>query len=285
MKIAAVVILYYPPQDVLSNIKSYYNQVDKIYVFDNTDKETYIKEALIQLPKVEFYHDYKNEGISKRLNSAAKLAIENNYNWLLTMDQDTCFSNEAIESYFKCFNDYPHKELVSMFGTEYTNKKSLVLPKCQPEEAENLITSGMLLNLNLFTKIGLFDEKLFIDSVDHDYCIRAKLLGFLTIKFANIRIQHNLGEEVFRSSIKSLFLIRKKKVIHSPLRCYYMYRNMLYLEKKFKGTDVYLSYNLRKIVTGNLKASIFYGGKMAKVLKYLFLAKKDFKNDRMGKMV
>lgn len=37
MKIAAVVTLYYQGEEALENISSYYNYVDKIFVFDNTE--------------------------------------------------------------------------------------------------------------------------------------------------------------------------------------------------------------------------------------------------------
>ena len=36
------------------------------------------------------------------------------------------------------------------------------------------MTSGNLLNLKIAEKIGDFEEKLFIDEVDHDYCYRIR---------------------------------------------------------------------------------------------------------------
>lgn len=84
MRIAAVVILYYPDEYVVSNIKTYCDHIEKIIVFDNTETEPLLKEELLKLPKVEFYHDYKNEGIAKRLNAGAAMAIEQQFDRLLT---------------------------------------------------------------------------------------------------------------------------------------------------------------------------------------------------------
>jgi rhamnosyltransferase len=282
-RIAAVVILYHPASDVVENIKSYYEYVDRLYVFDNTDGLSTIQIKLKGLEKVQYFHHQQNDGVAKRLNQAAELAIKNNFNWLLTMDQDTNFSKEAIENYIKCLITFPQKESVAIFGTAYGKEAGNSTAQCAAVEEDNLITSGMLLNLNAYTSIGAFDENLFIDSVDHDYCIRAKLSSFSIIKFNNIYIQHNLGNEVFRASIKTLFLVRKRKKIHSPLRCYYMYRNLLYLQKKFEGKHVYLALNLAKIVKGNLQNSLLYGRESVAVIHHLILAFMDFKQNKMGK--
>ncbi len=69
MKIAAVVILYHPSQDTLLNVQTYYDFVDRIFVFDNTEIKSSIQDDLLKLQKVLLFHDCKNEGIAKRLNS------------------------------------------------------------------------------------------------------------------------------------------------------------------------------------------------------------------------
>lgn len=285
MKVAAVVILYHPPENVVSNIYTYYSYVDKLFIFDNTETESSaVKQALLKLPKVEFFQDFKNEGIAKRLNSGAEKALYEHYDWLLTMDQDTNFSESAISNYLSCFHRYEDKANVAMFGTRYSRTAFASSGKCAPAAIHELITSGMLLNLSLFKKLGNFDEALFIDSVDHDYCLRAKAAGFAIIEFSNIYILHKVGEQVHRSSVKTLYLQKRTKEIHSPLRCYYMYRNMLYLEKKYKDVNPSYIKILRKTVANHIKACFFYGRREWKIIKYLVAAYKDFKNGKMGKI-
>ena len=283
MKIAAVVILYYPGKDVVANIQSYYPFVEKIFVFDNTETQSDLKDKILSMGKIELFHDHRNEGIARRLNEAVKMAVGQKFDWLLTMDQDTCFSNKTIEAYLNCVSTFKQKEKVAMFGTSYSHRKQQLTPGCSFTQGENLITSGMLLNLSLATKIGSFDENLFIDSVDHDYVIRAKLSGYNVIKFTNIYLLHALGLQVHRASLKTLFVLKKKKLVHSPLRCYYMYRNMLYLCNKFKSNQS-VAVALRKMVTGNLLVNIFYGRNAWQTLRYLVKAKSDFKQNRMGKI-
>lgn len=285
MKIAAVVILYYPPKSVFANIKTYYDYVDKIFVFDNSEVESLVKDDLVNLPKVEFYHNHENEGIAKRLNSACRLAVKEQYEWILTMDQDSSFSVDAVNAYFNCFKQFKEKNNIAIFGTEYKRYTTTTTDNCTVKEVDKLITSGSLLNLSLFEKIGEFDEALFIDSVDYDYCFRAIIASYFIIQFSNVYLLHSIGRIANRSSIKTFFITKKKKEIHSPLRLYYMYRNMLYLNKKYKDQDKKFSKQIRDYVMSRIKVCLFYGRNMLKILKYLKAARKDFKNNTMGKIL
>lgn len=284
MKIAAIVMLYHPKESAIPNIKTYYDYVDKIFVFDNTEMKSLIHDELLKLSKIEFHQNFNNEGIAKRLNEGCKMALAEHFDWILTMDQDSNFSHDAIDCYFNCFHQYNGKKNVAMFGTNRSREIYLNTKVCMPKEIQELITSGSLLNLPLFNQIGGFDELLFIDLVDNEYCARAKMKGFSIILFSNIHLIHELGKQVYNSSIKSLFIIKKKKEVHSPLRCYYMYRNLLYIENKYKKYNKSLTKKLRKDVLARIKICILYGRETRKILKYLKAGKMDFINGEMGKI-
>ncbi len=284
MKIAAVVFLYNPGEITIANIESYAGSISKVYVFDNTEEGAKLKNSLLKLPVIEYYHDGKNEGLSKRLNEAAHLAIKDGFDWLLTMDQDSSFYNNSFTTYLNCFSKFENKDNVAMFGT--TNDRDIISSseECQVKEVNDLMTSGTLLNLCLFKKIGNFDEALFIDSVDHDYSIRTILAGYPILRFTNIFLSHELGKEVYNSSIKTLFILKKKKEIHSPVRCYYMFRNMLYLTKKFEKENIHQVKQLKKDVISRIKKALLYGRNSLAIFNYLNRAYKDYKNMQMGKI-
>ena len=283
-KIAAVVILYHPNNSCIKNIKSYYDLVGKVYIFDNTEDKSTLKSELEQWPKVDFYHDGENGGLPKRLNEAGKQAIKDGYNWLLTMDQDSVFLEESFVQYLDCFTAFENKKEVALFGA--TNDRSVIksTSQCRFKEENDLMTSGNLLNLSLFKKIGDFDEALFIDSVDHDYCIRSILAGFKIIRFTNIFLLHELGNLVHRSSIKTLFLLKKKKEVHSPVRLYYMVRNMLYLNKKFEKENIPKVKQLKKDVFARIKKAMLYGRNTSEIIKRVKQGYKDHENNKMGKI-
>ncbi len=283
MRIAAVVILYHPEEKVLSNINSYTNEVEKIYVFDNTEQGTNLKEQLLRNQKFACYHDGENKGIAKRLNAAANQAIADGFDWLLLMDQDSSFAESMIRNYFLYFNEYKSKTDVAMFGVNFEQQTASKSLSCNAVLSDELITSGTLLNLDLFQKIGDFDEKLFIDAVDHEYTIKTLFAGYKIIQFSNIKLTHQIGTLLKRASIKTLFLVRKEKKIHSALRCYYVYRNNLYMQKKYKNTNVVSMQKLNKIAMSIINTSLFYGRNSLKLIYYIYHAKRDFRSNKMGK--
>jgi rhamnosyltransferase len=281
-KVAAVVILYHPDKAFFQNIDSYYSYVDRLYVFDNTESLA-LKADWTTYPKVVYYHDGVNKGLSERLNSAAAKAIEEGYSWLLTMDQDSRFEKPAIENYFRCFHNFEQKEQVALFGPTPVKSGLQWQPDERWQHAERIITSGALLNLEIFQRIGGFDQALFIDSVDCDYSMRARLAGYFIIKLTGTPMLHELGTWVRRSSIKTLFLVKKEKSFHSPLRCYYMFRNLLYLNRKYSLKDVPELKKIARDVKSRIKRSLLYGRNSRLTFKYLLLAYRDYKDNRMGK--
>lgn len=284
LNIAACVILYNPKIEDLQNITSYLSKVNKLYVYDNS--ATKLESSFInENEKINYFWDGENQGISIRLNQAAKKALSDGYDKLLTMDQDSSFLEENIDKYFRDIENFKGAENVANFGLEY-NKVDI---KCDSnkiiyEEVDHLITSCSVINLNLFEKIGGFDENLFIDGVDIDYCYASMKNGYKNIQFKNNFFKHSLGEPVRRGSISSLYLIKKNRVIHSPLRVYYMYRNVLYLEKKYNSDFPELTKKLYKDYTHHIKRCVRYSKNIIKVYKYKFKAYRDFKNNRMGKI-
>jgi hypothetical protein len=63
-----------------------------------------------------------------------------------------------------------------------------------------------------------------------------------------------------------------------------MYRNLLYLEKKYEGVKIPLLKSVRATAISNIKNSIFYGRDTMKTIKYLIAARNDFKKMKMGKI-
>lgn len=279
--IAAAIIIYHPGEDLISNMESFYPYVQRIYVFDNTENPALLFDPA-RYPKVSYHHDGENKGIAKRLNEAAAKALAEGYSWLLTMDQDSFFSKEAIENYLQCFQKFEHKQGTALIGPVF--QQPVTSLGCQWQETDHLITSGALTNLRALEKIGSFDEMLFIDSVDCDYCIRAQLCGFKLIQFAAVFMNHEMGTTVRRASIKTLYLFKKKKALHSPVRCYYMLRNYLYIRDKFKGLPVKRIPVMRQVVKDKLTNYLLYGRDSKKLLQHLILAYRHYKAKKMGRL-
>lgn len=283
MKIAATVILYYPDETVIENIFSYVNSVEKLYIVDNTETSSQlIRDNLNRLKNSVYLHDGENQGISSRLNKVSKLAMNDGFDWLLTMDQDSLFKNESFIAYLKCINSFEEKENVSMFGINHIKEVSTDTCICISEKVNHLITSGSILNLNLVSVIGGFDENLFIDEVDFEFCLRSISKGFLIIRFRNVFLNHNLGKTSFHRSFKTTKLT--PRVLHSPLRMYYITRNFFYVQSKYRTTfrnEINLK---RKLLLNRLKNNIIYNNGRFAVIKYMIKGFGDYRKNRMGKL-
>jgi rhamnosyltransferase len=281
MKVVAVVILYNPGDEVIENISSYIDHVEKLYVIDNSEKaDSEIKNNINSFAKAVYIQDGENKGIAIRLNQACRLALEQGFEWLLTMDQDSYFSKKYILRYLNCFEELPNKGNVAMTGVEVVKENGET--GCAVAEVPSLITSGSIINLRLYTAVGPFDEALFIDQVDLEYCYRALLKGYKVIQFKNVFLQHSLGSLSTHTSFKNFK--NTYRSLHSPIRLYYMVRNYLYIKSRYQKSFPDQISLTKKDVLIRIKNNLFYNSKKFEIVKFIFWGIIDFKSKKMGKL-
>lgn len=282
MKIAGIVILYHPEATVIQYVQTYLTIVDVLYISDNSPEiNPQLANALQQIPKVQYLHDGNNMGIAYRLNQAANLAIEAGYEWLLTMDQDSYFEPNVAEQYIHCVAGNIQKHTTAMFGITMLERPKQSID-CIPRQVTELITSGSLVNLPICIAIGGFDEQLFIDLVDHEYCYRCISKGYGIIQFDNIFLCHSIGVAIAARSVATGQ--RSTRSLHSPIRLYYMLRNYWYVHKKYPtGFDKELSQQ-KKSIQVRIKNYFLYGKQKTQLAGYLIRAYMDYRKGRMGKI-
>lgn len=236
MKIAAIVILYNPDILVLQNIQSYANSVDLLCIVDNSTihNEKLIDTINSNFSNAIYINNTTNLGIATALNIGCDKALEHSCDWVLTMDQDSKFIN--FKHYIECLNQLKNKNQVALLASNTMRDAEKCLPvkaTCQYEEKFLVITSGNLLNLSLFNKIGRFEDKLFIDMVDYDYCLKVNSLGYKIYYFKDVLVEHNVGELLKRKNIFTRKI--RNKIEHNPQRNYYKTRNFLYISNKYSN--------------------------------------------------
>jgi len=265
MEIFGVVILYHPEiEEVITNIKSYIDYVSKLFVFTNSNCSIETAERLKNCgPKIILIQNEKNEGIAKPLNKALELLTKKS-GWLLTMDQDSYFETSQASAYFGAFNRlfYQSEDVAVVCPRHSPDKRSMIDDKYK--EVEKAITSGSLVNIKMANELNGFNEKLFIDSVDFEFCYRCIVRGYKIIQFQNIYLDHSIGIQ----KQAGYFSVLKKtsRSIHSPLRVYFMVRNFLYVSAQYKN---YLPNSIKqqkKELLVILKNNIFFSGQFFKVL-------------------
>jgi len=280
MKLAGIVILYYPNTEiVIEHIRSYSSSLEKMFIYDNTENPD---QAFIDLIKkvegnISYISTGTNEGIAKRLNEASHKARQEGYEFLLTMDQDSSFKPGDFKKYISLIQSSNNSN-VAQFGVnhqpDFTPAKEL------PEEALALITSGSILNLSLTDKVGVFNEDFFIDFVDTEFSFRVIQNGYINLMFSNIELNHSLGTLIEGRSLVSFK--KSKRIIHSPIRVFYIVRNGLYLLFKAKGLSTFMKQEVIRSIK-IIKNDLIYHPQLIAVYKNLFLGVYYYIVNRMGK--
>ena len=237
IKLAACVVLYNPDDTIFENILTYGNYVDKLIVIDNSlKKNNFLIDKLSEVfeSKLIYINNNDNLGIATALNQACDKAIELQFKWILTMDQDSSFVN--FSHYKKCLEKVQNVNNVALLAanTDKEGYSNFDINECScnyRKDKFSVITSANIVNLEYFEEIGRFNDKLFIDMVDNDYCLRINIKKFKILYFPDVFVEHKLGEVHLRTNI---FTRKKKyKTEHNAQRAYYISRNSLYLSKNY----------------------------------------------------
>jgi len=278
MKLAGAIIIYNPDDDLVDNILTYIDGIEKLYIFNNSPIDNISLPESIK-SKMLYVHTGENKGIAERLNEAIQMAKLDKYEYLLTMDQDSSFNPKELFDYKLKIEKYPLKDEVAMYGIAHNVKElNTAKPNNNNNDNNKLITSGSIINLGALNKELEFDENLFIDNVDIDFCFTAWRHNLKTILFNDLLLNHKMGE--IRKIITPLFQ-RHDRIVHTPSRLYYIVRNYLYIRKKhpkFKKHFTLL------IISNEIKNGILYGGNPFLYMKFIFKGYTDFLRGKMGKL-
>jgi rhamnosyltransferase len=277
IKISACVVLYNPGENIFNNVNLILEQIQHLYIIDNSDLDKC--KLLFDKENISYFKNKGNKGIATALNQAARQAIADGFNYLLTMDQDSILDPHLIDNYIK----YLHSNISDRVGLlspnylykEYSNNTR------QGRNYTVLLsmTSGSLLNLTAFKIIGPFVEELFIDYVDFEYCLRLGKKGYNIIKVHNANIYHNLGSIQQRK-----FLFRKVSITnHSPLRLFYRTRNRFYIYKSYlKDFPVFVIKDLFVFINELIKI-LFYEKSKREKFRWILKGFNYFLKKKMGK--
>lgn len=230
MQVAAVVIFYNPDHSVLNNLNTYLNQVGRTFIIDNSDNP--LDDSLISeinsINNIEYISNRKNLGIAAALNIGVRKAISEGYSYILTMDQDGKAAPDLIS---KLLDVMTASDNIGIVAAEHMDPDLHNLPRENiTKEVLFTMTNGNLLNLSAYQKSGEYLEELFIDHVDHEFCLRLNKNGFKIIKTNNTFIYHKLGKAVK----KRILGINLYPTYHLPIRLYYRTRNRFYVNDLYK---------------------------------------------------
>ncbi len=230
---AGVVLAYHPATSLGRNLEALLAQVDRVFVVDNAPGEA---SAVVLAPfaddeRLTVLGQDRNVGVAAGFNAGMRAALDEGFDFVWIFDQDSTVSEGMLDALLKAHRDagtgagivgpaLRAEETGFMYHTERGTGSA-------PREV--LISSGALFPRALLEDIGLHDEGLFIDYVDHDISLRAARRGYVNIKAFDTVLDHRFGA----SEAARLFGHRVYLSNYSPLRQYYMSRNRIILLRRF----------------------------------------------------
>jgi len=276
-KIVGVVVVYFPDfSKLISNIDTYIDNLEQLFiVFNSPVSEQMFSRLQLKSSKFQLIINNANIGIALALNHTASIALNQGYEWMLTMDQDSYFPGSDFFDIFASTN----KQDVAIFSPNPDSSLKINSENLkETDEVISVITSGNLLNLNIWNAIGGFEEKLFIDEVDNDYCLKAGFSGYKIVRFKNIQLFHTIGKT------KEVPLLFKTHTIitHPPIRAYYIFRNNLYIFRTYKKKFPEYVRSRKIMLLKVLIKILLFSDKRVQNFKYICAGIWDYLNNSYG---
>ena len=247
-RVTSITVAFNPnPERLARQIHALRGEVDEIVVVDN-QSEAPVEQlpGLAGLP-VRWIRLPENRGIAGGFNEGIARARENGADFVLLLDDDSIPTPGMVATLVSAYQrssrtdgggdiaamgprvqdsrdprDYP---FIRMGWTHNRHLRCGELPG-EVIACDFLISSGSLVPMAAIVAIGEFDETLFIDNVDLEWCCRARARGLELYGVCEAVLDHQLGDR--RHAVTGTLEL----VVHSPQRIYYMTRNRFLLYRR-----------------------------------------------------
>jgi rhamnosyltransferase len=239
--VSAVVVTYQPDEAILDNLRKLSEQIVDIVVVDNASDGVSAKwvESAGRLPGVTLIRNSSNLGIATALNIGICHALQTGRQWVATFDQDTLIPPRYFEQLFEVYELCPARQNAGMIAPGHWSWSELnhtsAAKKYSTEPAWSFVraalNSGSLIKTEVFESAGLYEDGLFLDYVDVEFCLRLQKKGFKILSATPVVLQHELGIKQTRNLLGFHLSFR----IHAAWRYYYIMRNRVVLYRRYFG--------------------------------------------------
>jgi rhamnosyltransferase len=237
----AIVITFLPdPDQIRRSLAAIRSEVDYLIVVDNGGlRATWLPKQ----DRIEVLPMPQNVGVAAAQNRGVEAALAKGAEHLVFYDQDSVPSEGSVGVLREAFDllegEGAKPAAVGPIIVDSLTGSAIPFSKVertsQPEgkakyaEAEFLIASGMLTSARRFQEVGPWEEGLFIDSVDFEWCFRARSKGYRCFGSQQAQLRHPVGD----SGLWVRWGSRRGRLpVHSPMRRYYISRNRVHMYKR-----------------------------------------------------
>lgn len=231
--VIAVVPTFRPGEDVAGRLSDLRGQVDRVIVVDDGSGTAAdaVLERIAQGGATVLRLE-RNSGIAVALNRGVERALDDGADYVLNVDQDTDLPPDYVATALEVF---VHANPVTRIGVVCVDavNGAPALPTWTSPEGFGLvpeaIQTGFVISRECLETAGLFDERLVIDTVDTEYCLRVRDAGFRIAVATGTNIGHSIGRRAelrpFGVPVRHASGRVATYQYHSPFRRYYIARN------------------------------------------------------------
>jgi len=233
--VCAVVVTYRPRLTMLENLRHVLAQLPGMVVVDNgsnADELDWLREASQSLG-FQLIENGENLGIAEALNQGVHWAKSKGYPWVILFDQDSRITDGFIGQMFAAWESHPERVRVASIHPKYVDPDTGTEPMVRRASDGGPIrsmTSGALMPVWIFDKIGWFAADYFIDFVDFEYCFRIRAAGYLIADSRQAVLLHAAGHGKRKLDFLGFSF---RPIHHSAARRYYMSRNRVAVYRKY----------------------------------------------------
>lgn len=258
MRVLAIAVTFNPDPALLHDVlMAVAPQVQAVLVVDNASANADSISKIASMVGAAFIANHQNAGIAAAQNQGLALAQRDQFSHVLLLDQDTILSPGVIDNLSRqllvlekehgaiaaigpAYFEIHSKRHTQAYRSDGLQLARIPLEaKMQAVLSDFIIASGSLIPIAAFEAVGKFNENLFIDLVDVDWCLRARAVGLPVFVLPTAAVDHQLGSGTV--SVGS-----RQVAVHAPVRDYYWVRNALWLARQHYTPLAWRLYLLRR---------------------------------------
>jgi rhamnosyltransferase len=284
LRVCAVIVTYNPQPTFIENVTAVAAQVGQVVVVDNGSSG----ETVQQLQELEtrqvckVIRNGQNLGIAAALNLGVKYAMETGFDWIATFDQDSRVSDGFISQMLEIYQRAAQPEKVAIIAPTCVDRGSgnrIKVLRSRNGQILVVMTSGSMMPSSAIRDAGAFDESLFMDYVDVEFCLRVRKKEMLILQSPAI-LFHSLGCIKFHSFFGLSFGVTN----HSAGRRYYITRNRLSLLRRYATDWPWVWRESRAMLIDVAKIVLLEDNKWKK-FRAVVVGTVDALLDKMGKQI
>ena len=285
-RVAVVIVNYKRGFDTVRAVASLENSGHSSWnaiVVDNASTATSYAELVEALPGHTVIASEVNLGFAGGCNLGVRIALEQGFAYIYLLNNDAVAGPGALGALVSASKAHADNVLLGsvvrhaatgeyqffgarrdVFGEPKWFEASATTAISGPISTDFIFGAAFFAPAELFKRIGLFDERFFLNYEETDFCFRASSRGIYGFVIPESVVLHNTGASL--------------GAVDGPMQAYFLMRNeMLFLEKHGTPKERLLAYRRRALVVGQRVArDVLTRGGLELSTRSLLLGLRDY---------